>query len=118
MAYPVKFRKHLLRVKKEEGLSYAETARRFKIAKVSVVRWEQRIEPMKLQRSGRKINRQMLMADVEKHPFDYQRERAARFEVSQRAIHAALRLLGVTYKKNPLDTRRQTLLPGKLLKKK
>ena len=118
MAYPVKFREHVLRVKKEEKLSRIETAKRFKIGEASVARWSQRIEPIRVERRVRKIDKEALREDVRKYPFAYQRERGRRLGVSQRAIHSALRNLGVTYKKSPSSIRRQTLLPEMPFRKK
>lgn len=118
VSYPVKFREHVLRVKKEEKLSRIETAKRFKIGEASVARWSQRIETIRVKRRTRKIDKEALREDVRKYPFAYQWERGRRLGVSQRAIHSALRNLGVTYKKSLSSIRRQTLLPEMRFRKK
>ena len=40
MAYSTDFRERVLEIRKNEGLTYVETARRFRIGTTSLVRWE------------------------------------------------------------------------------
>ena len=47
MTYSIDFRRHILKIKAEEQLSYAETSFRFKISKASIVRWNKELEPKK-----------------------------------------------------------------------
>ena len=117
MTYPLKFRQQVLETRTREGLTIAEAAERFRVCVASVVRWLKSPEP----KSGRnkpatRIDMAALAQDVRDHPDAYQYERAARFGVSQRGIGAALRRLGVTYKKSdaaPEGGRRRTaVLPG------
>ena len=112
MSYSISFRRHVLRVKDVEGLSFARTADRFSVGIASVKRWSKRLEPKPCARKRpRKLDPEKLAQDVCDHPDAYQYERAARFGVTQKAIWQALRKLGVTYKKSvtaPEGERRQT----------
>ncbi|MGG2142452.1 IS630 transposase-related protein [Symbiopectobacterium sp. RP] len=58
---------------------------------------------------ARKIDKSELIKDVEPYPDAYQKERAERFGVCQKAIWQALKKLGLTYKKNstPSESRRK-----------
>lgn len=118
MGYAQKFREHVLRIKKEEGLGYWEAARRFKIGVASLMRWAKRIAPKERRNRPTKIDMNILERDVEENPDAFQYERAARLGVSRRTVGRGLKRLGVTYKKNPFTTRRQTLLPEKFSKRK
>ncbi|MGG2142499.1 IS630 transposase-related protein [Symbiopectobacterium sp. RP] len=57
----------------------------------------------------RKSDKSELIKDVEPYPDAYQKERAERFGVCQKAILPALKKLGLTYKKNstPSESRRK-----------
>ena len=117
MSYSISFRRHVLRVKDSEGLSFARTAARFSVGIASVKRWSKRLEPKPYARKKpRKLDPEKLAQDVRDYPDAYQYERAARFGVTPKAIWQALRKLGVTYKKSvtaPEGERRQTAyLPG------
>ena len=119
MGFPLKFREHVFKVKKEEGLSMRELVKRFRIGLGTLIRWRKRIAPIeKRNKPSKKINLKALAEDVKTNPDAYQRERAARFGVSKHGIYWALKKLGVTYKKKPFSTRRLTLLPEQTLKKK
>lgn len=102
MTYSLDFRRRVFKVKKDEGLSYEETAKRFKVGKATLIRWRNRLES-KLRRNkpATKINMDALKRDIEQYPDAYQYERAGRLGVSQKGIFEALKRLGVTYKKNP-----------------
>lgn len=118
MGYPERFREHVLGIKKEEGLSYGEAARRFEVGIASLMRWAKRITAKKKRNKPTKIDMEALAKEVEENPDAYQYERAARLGVSQRTVGRGLLRLGVTYKKNPFNIRRQTLLPEKLSKRR
>jgi transposase len=119
MGYPLKFREHVMKTKKEEGLSYVQVAKQFRIGLTTVMRWTKRITPKsKRNKPALKIPLEALREDVERHADAYQWERAARFGVSIMAICYALRKLGVTYKKNASSIRRLTLLPEKISKQR
>lgn len=117
MTYSVDFRRHVLSLRKKEGLTFAQTSERFGIGIASLTRWNKQVEPKATRENRpRKIDLDALWMDVEKHPDAYQYERAVRFGVTPKAIWQALRKLGVTYKKSPSPSeggRGQTYgLPG------
>jgi transposase len=100
MTYSIDFRKKVLSVKEKEGLTIEETAKRFDIGVASIVRWSNRVEPcLTRNKPATKINMDELAKDVEMYPDDYQYERAARFNVSQRGIGDALKRLKISNKK-------------------
>ena len=45
MNYSVKFRKHVLRIRAKEGLTFIQTALRFGVGVALIVRWANRLEP-------------------------------------------------------------------------
>lgn len=97
MTYTLDFR---LKVKQEENLTYTETARRFKIGKASLVRWNKKPEPQTSHnKPPTKIDMERLKEDLIKNPDSYQYERAQRFNVSKTGIYCALKRLGVSDKK-------------------
>ena len=100
MTYSIDFRRKVLSIKDEEDLTIEETAKRFHIGVASIVRWSSRLEPcLTRNKPATKINMEALAKDVELYPDDYQYERAARFNVSQRGIGDALKRLKISYKK-------------------
>ena len=102
MTYSLQFRQHVLKIRKQEGLSYAETAERFGIGIASLMRWNKRPEPKTTRnRAATKIDADALRRDVEDYPDAYQYERAERFKVSTRGICDALRRLKISRKKKP-----------------
>ena len=102
MTYPLEFRRHVLSIRKKEGLTFAQTSLRFSVGIASLTRWAKMPEP-KAVREGRprKVDLEKLSQDVKDHPDSYQYERAARFGVTQKAIWNGLRALDITYKKIP-----------------
>jgi len=106
MAYSLDFRRHAIKIKERENLTFEKTAERFGIGARTLFRWQNRIEPKtKRDRPAVKIDMDKLKEDVKKHPDDFQYERAERFGVSRWGIGLALRRLGITYKKNPESPR-------------
>ena len=101
MAYSIDFRRKVLEIKDQDGLSFEETALRFGVSKSSVSRWAKRLEPCRTRnKPATKIDPDQLMRDVEQHPDAYQYERAERFGCSQRGICEALKRLKTSRKKN------------------
>jgi transposase len=101
MTYSIDFRKKVLKIKSEEGLSIEAVAIRFGVGKASVMRWLTALEPKKKRnKPATKIDMDALRQDVEANPSSYQYERAARFNVSKTGIRSALIRLKLTYKKN------------------
>jgi len=118
MTYSLDFRKHVLSVKKQEGLTYLQTSKRFKIGTTTLTRWNNKLTPQATRnKPATKINMDNLKKDVQLYPDSYIYERAKRFNVSVGAIFNALKRLGVTYKKNtaaPQSRRREAqIVPGK-----
>jgi transposase len=118
MTYSLDFRQKVLSVRERDKLTFEQVAERFSIGIASVVRWSNNAEIKPYVRvKHRKIDPDLLAADIEQYPDAYQFERAERFGVCQKAIWQALRRLEVTYKKNTEASqgeRRQTaLLPTK-----
>ena len=105
MTYPVPFGRHVFSVREKEGPSFGETAERFSVGIASIKRWARRIAPRpRERRKVRKINPEKLAQEVIDHPdaCQYDRDdRAARFDVTPKAIWQALGKPGVTYIKKP-----------------
>ncbi|WP_255487464.1 transposase [Arsenophonus endosymbiont of Bemisia tabaci] len=85
------FRRKVIFTMEEEGLSIRETAKQFRIGSASVSRWINQIEPKASTTRQRKIDKSELIKDVEQYPDAYQKERAERFGVCQKAIWQALK---------------------------
>ena len=102
MSYSLDFRKKVLQVREEEGLTLEEVSQRFGVGVATVFRWTKTLEPRVTRlKPATKIHMEALKRDIEKHPDAYQHERAKRFGVTQTGIWHALRRLKVTYKKSP-----------------
>jgi transposase len=118
MTYSVDFRRHVLSIKKKDGLTFEQTAKRFAVGIASLTRWNKTIIP-KATRANRprKVDLKALVKDVETHPDAYQHERALRFGVHPKSIWNGLRKLNITYKKSlgtPAGRRREAAyLSGK-----
>jgi transposase len=118
MTYSLDFRRKVLSVREEEGLTIPEVADRFCVGVATIVRWLQRLEPcMRRNKPATKIDRIALARDVREHPDAYQAERAQRLGVSKQGIGHALRRMGISYKKKPSaptgERRRTAILPRK-----
>lgn len=102
MTYSIDFRKKVLEIRKEKGLSIIEASKLFKISPTSIVKWNKRLEA-KIGRNkpATKIDMEALKKDVRENPDSYHYERASRLGVGTRTIGDALKRLCVTYKKNP-----------------
>lgn len=101
MTYSKDFRQKVLAYKEKKGLSFDQTSEHFDIGVRSLYRWSNKLEPCETrQKPSTKIDMEELQKDVEKHPDDYQWERAQRLSVGQPCIHYALKRLNITVKKN------------------
>ena len=61
---------------------------------------EKNLSPvLKRNKPATKIDMEKLAKEVKDHPDDYQHERAKRFNVSQSAIHLALKRVKISHKK-------------------
>lgn len=100
MTYSSDFRRKVLSVREQEGLTISEVAARFCVGVASVVRWLKHPEPKRMRnKPATKIDMQALARDVKDFPDAYQYERAQRLGCSAQGIAHALRRLKVTYKK-------------------
>ena len=109
MTYPLKFRQHVLSIKVREGLTFAQTAKRFCVGIATLTRWAKRIEPItNVKRPWIKIDIHRLAQDIRDFPDAYHYERARRLGVSARGICDAMKRLGVTYKKKSFTIQRRT----------
>ena len=101
MTYSSDFRRKVLSVREQEGLTIAQVAARFCVGVASVTRWLKHPDPqITRDKPSTKIDMAALALDVEAYPDAYQYERARRFGVSVQGMNYALRRLGVSYKKN------------------
>lgn len=102
--YPLAFRNKVLDLQRQEGLSVAETGRRFHIGVATLCRWQKQIVPRTVRnKPATKIDMQALAQDLQAPPDSYQWERARTFGVTQSPIFSALQRLGKSYKKNPFS---------------
>ena len=101
MTYSVDFRRHALSIKKKEGLTFEQTAKRFAVGIASLTRWNKTITPKATRENRpRKVDLKELAKDVETYPDAYQYERALRFGVHPKSIWNGLHKLNITYKKS------------------
>jgi transposase len=102
MTYSLDFRKRVLKIKKEQGLSYAKASEFFGLSKTTLLNWRKKLMPAKVRKKpATKIDMDSLTLDVKNNPDKYQYERAKSLGVSTRTVGYALKRLGVTYKKKP-----------------
>ncbi len=102
MTYSLDFRRKVLSVRKQEGLTIPEVAARFCIGVATVVRWLQRLEPQTTRnKPATKIDRIALARDVREYPDAYQAERAKRIGVSEKGVGHALRRMNISYTPTP-----------------
>lgn len=100
MTYPVHFRKKIL-AKLEQGMTFQEAAEKFELSPTTIQRWKKRLEPKTTHDyKPRKIHDDLILQDVQDHPYDYQFERAIRLGCSKSGIQKALKRLGISAKKS------------------
>ena len=99
MAYPKDYRQMIL-AKLQSGETYRALSLEFGISKTTILNWKK--QPERKVRVSRtyKIDLEQLAQDVMDYPDAFQRERAVRFNCSDRAISKALKRLNVTRKKS------------------
>jgi len=101
MTYSLDFRQKVFAYKTKKGLTFEQTSDHFDIGLRTLFRWQRSIEPcLNRNKPATKIDMEVLTADIQKSPDDYQWERAIRFNVTQPAITKALKRLNISYKKN------------------
>ena len=107
MTYPLEFRRKVMEVKANHGLTYQQTADRFCIGKNTITRWHRCLEPKQCKdRPSIKLDILKLQHDVEQYPDAYQYERAERLNVSSSCVFYALRRLKISFKKRPSLTQK------------
>lgn len=99
MAYSNDYRQMILG-KLEAGYSYRELAYEYQISPTTILNWKNRPERKKPTGRPKTIDPEALRKDVELYPDDFQWERAARFNCTQRGIGLALKRLNITQKKD------------------
>lgn len=99
MAYSQDYRQMILS-KLEAGTTYRELASEYNISTRTIQNWKKQPERKIVTTRKGKIDMELLRQDVEQYPDHYQRERAVRFNCTQRAIGIALRRLKITQKKD------------------
>ncbi len=101
MAYSLDFRKRVFAVKEKEGLTFAETSKRFHVDMATLFRWQKRLEPKTTRnKPATKIDMQKLQNDVHKRPDAFLSERAESLGVSVSCVFYALKRLDISVKKN------------------
>jgi len=99
MTYPVHFRKKVL-AKLESGMSFRDIADKYDLSPTTIQKWKKKLEPKPdCVRQAFKINDQALRNDIEKYPYDTQRQRAERFNCSVAGISKAMKRLGLRTRK-------------------
>ncbi len=99
--YSLDYRLRVFEIKKEEGLTYEETKKRFRVSMRTLFNWRKRLKPQtKRNKPATKIDMEGLKGDVQKHPDAYLEERARRFNVSIPCVFYAMRRMKISYKKN------------------
>ena len=99
MTYSPDYRQMIL-AKLEAGTTYRALASEYKISKTTIQNWKKRPERKVVTTRKTKIDMDKLRQDVAAYPDHYQRERAVRFNCTQRAIGIALGRLKITQKKD------------------
>lgn len=99
MAYSQDYRQMILS-KLEAGASHRVLAHEYNISKTTIQNWKK--QPKRKVVTTRKLKKDMdaPRQDVETHTDHHQRERAVRFNCTQRAIGIALQRLKITQKKD------------------
>ena len=97
--YNLHFIKKVLKLRK--SLSINKLAAKFNISTRTIQNWEQGKLPKGTRnRPNKKLDKELLIKDIEQYPDSYQYERAKRLGVSQMCIWYNLKKMSITYKKN------------------
>lgn len=114
MAYDIKFKQRVLEYR-EEGHTFKDTCKTFKISETSLIKWiekekEGKLEEVKVRiRKPKKICPEKLVKYINKKPDAYLTEIAEEFNCSTTAVIKALKKLKITRKKKPLHTKNNVL---------
>lgn len=120
MTYSTDLRKCVLKYL-EDGGSKAEAVKIFGISLRTIWNWiarqkEGNIDPKVKISTPRKIDNDRLMTYIRSNPDAYLREIAEEFCVTIPAVFYACKRLNITFKKNPLHTKKEVKKNGKLFK--
>lgn len=99
MTYSQDYRQMIL-AKLESGITYRTLEQEFNISKTTIQNWKKQLKRKIVTTCKGKIDMELLHQDVVQYPDHYQRERAERFNCTQRAIGIALKRLKITQKKD------------------
>ncbi|ULJ61929.1 IS630 transposase-related protein [Wielerella bovis] len=99
MAYSQDYRQMIL-TKLKSGQTYRELSLEFGISTRTIQNWRDKPERTVRTSYTHKIDLEQLAQDVKDYPDAFQRERAVRFNCTDRAIAKALKRLKLTRKKN------------------
>lgn len=114
MGYDIKFKQRVLEYR-EEGHTFKETCKTFKIAETTLIRWmekekEGRLEEVKIRdRKPKKICPDKLVEYIKINPDAYLIEIAENFKCSTTAVLKALKKLNITRKKRLPHTKNNVL---------
>ena len=110
MGYDIKFKQRVIEYR-NEGHTYKETCKVFKISEMTLARWiikekERKLEEIKNPvRKPKKIYPDKLVNYIDENPDAYLSEIAQVFNCSHVAVLKALKKLGITRKKRQLHTK-------------
>lgn len=90
----------MILTKLKSGATYRELSLEFGISKTTILNWTKQPERKVRTVHTCKINLEQLAQDVKDYPDAFQRERAVRFNCTDRAIAKALKRLKLTRKKS------------------
>ena len=111
MGYSVDLRKKVLDYIKK-GHSKKEASKIFNVGTSSIERWEKKekqgdLRDVKPRRPWKKIDPNILLEEVKKHPGYIMKDFARIFGVSVPSILNAFKVLGITRKKRPYSTKKE-----------
>jgi transposase len=122
MAYSIEYRKAAIEFK-EEGHTFAELKKVFKITSKTYYEWVELLETTgslqfrNANERQRKIDVEKLKQAVEEQPDAYLRELAAKLDVSASAVHKCLKKHKITYKKRRSPTQKNPKKTGQNISK-
>lgn len=72
MAYGIRFRRHVLKIKEQVSLSLVKVGQRFGIRKQTIYAWSKQLEPKKTRgKKSVKIDMEAIKRAIEEHPDGY-----------------------------------------------
>ena len=114
ITYSADFRAQVIKNVKQNDMSSRQACTFYNISKTALQRWLKDLSVKKTRdKRPTKIYDELLLKDIEQHPNDYLYERAKRFKCSKTGIHAALKFLGISQKKQPWNIYKPVQSKGK-----